>query len=314
MKKAIYIILFLFILALSGCISSSETYKEQKYELADPNLVGKIVDVKIDREDNITAGETVKANLFVANIGTEKITSETVEIKAKLKTLEDFVSNLYIKTLSDEKKTTTFPVNFSENIEPETVKVLSAYFHTPGEMNNRSMAGNYEFTVILYVNGQKTDSKVYEITLHSGTPREFTPTPTPLKSTSATRTPTPTSPLTPIITEIPTPTPTPTPTPEPVLIATPTGKSVYDRVMGSIFTVSNLNINAGDKVLWDNLDDTKYTIVDMDGKIANITLKEFGKATYIFNATGDYRFGLYYTLMRTAPSVQTINVRVNASQ
>ena len=37
---------------------------------------------------------------------------------------------------------------------------------------------------------------------------------------------------------------------------------------------SLIKIDAGDTLLWDNYDDTslKYTIVEQDGKISNITL------------------------------------------
>ncbi|VVB97459.1 Uncharacterised protein [uncultured archaeon] len=308
MKKILPILVLIVLVISSGCVGPSETTTVPlKFELANPNLVGKIVDMKLDR-DYIIAGEKVTANLFVANTGTEKITKETVEIRAKLKTLDDFLANLYIQTMSEEKKTRTIEVNFDEEILPGTVKTISADFNTVKEMQGRSLAGKYDITIILSVNGQKVDAKVIGITLKSGTPREITPTPTPVP----TPTPTPVPSPTPEITE--TPEPSPTPTPEPVVVATPTGKSIYARVMANKFTEPSKQIYAGDAIMWDNLDEDVYTIAEMDNKIANITLRSGGKTSYTFNTTGTYKFGLYYRLMRDDPSTQTINVKVNTTQ
>lgn len=138
---------------------------------------------------------------------------------------------------------------------------------------------------------------------------------TPIQTPKPTATYTPTSSPTPEI--IGTEMPTSTPTPEPVVVATPTGKIRPTRIKSDTFVEPLIKIDAGDTLLWDNYDDTslKYTIVEQDGKISNITLLPTKKVSYIFNVTGDYRFSLYYQNMRGKnPSQQTIQVRVNASQ
>jgi plastocyanin len=146
------------------------------------------------------------------------------------------------------------------------------------------------------------------VTLNSGTPREFTPTPTPPP------TPTPVPTLIPSITETLAPTPTPTPTPEPVVIATPTGVVNVTRIMSYNFGEPNKQINAGDALQWNNYDDDAFTLVEMNQKMANITVRPGGRTTYIFNTTGTYKFGLFYNRMRGDPKIQTIAVKVNASQ
>jgi len=305
------ILVILIVTALSGCTGSKETtsikttpVEVQRFERPNPNLDAIVTEIKFDRDD-IRAGERVTAELVVANTGTEKITSEKVEIKAKVKTLDDTLANLALKTMSDEKKTREFSLDFDTEIKPGTKEKISAYFNTVKEMEGRSLAGTYDVTITLYVNGQKIEARTLPITLLSGEPRVFTSTPTP----SPTPTPTPTP--VPTITVTATPTPTPTPT---VVVATPTGKLVSARVMSSILYPTSLQINAGDEVVWDNRDeDISYTIAEMDKKIGNITLPADGKTNYIFNTTGDYRFGLYYNLMKGAPSIQTISVRINAS-
>ncbi len=305
-KKILPIVLLILIVAFSGCNGPSATSTQQEtFVLANPNINGKIVDVKLDR-DYIIAGEKVTADLTVANTGTEKITEETVEINAKLLTLEDFLANLYIKTMSDEKKTVVFPVNFTEGIEPGAIKTLSAEFNTEKEMQGRSLAGTYELKIILAVNGQKVDSNTRQITLHSGTPREITPVPT--------QTPTPTPSPTPAPTAVETQEPSPTPTPEPTVVATPTGKVNFTKIYNSYFGEPVIKIYAGDTIEWNNIDDITYTLVEKDNKLANITIKDGRRLRFNFTQTGDYHFKLTYTGLRTASPEQEIIVTANTSK
>ncbi|MGB8218326.1 MAG: hypothetical protein WCE94_13590 [Candidatus Methanoperedens sp.] len=319
MNKTLPIILIILIAtALSGCTGSNATTsintaqaEVQRFEHTDPNLDATVTEIKFDRND-IRAGEKVTAEIMVLNAGTENITDETVEIKAKVTSLDDTLANMYLKTMSDDKKTGTKTIDFDSKdnpyylIKPGEKKMLSAVFPTEKERQGRSLAGTYDVTITLSANGQKIEARTFPITLLSGETRVFTPTPTP----SPTPTPTPTPTPVPTINA----TPTPTPTPEPVVVATPTGKLVPAKVMNSILYPASLQINGGDEVVWDNRDeDISYTIAEMDKKIGNITLPADGKTKYIFNTTGDYRFGLYYNLMRGAPSTQTISVRINAS-
>lgn len=313
MNKIVPVVLsILIITALSGCFGDEEPAPEEmkKYERTNLNLDGKIVNVKLFPED-ARAGEKVTAELVVANTGTEKIVNETVEIKAKVKTLDDFLANMYLKTMSDDAKTVTITVPFGTEIEPGMNKPISAVFRSEKERQGRSLAGTYEITVILFVNGQWADTKVLPITLSSGTPREFTPTPTPSPTPTPTLTPTPT----PTVTETPTPTPTPTPEPTPFVAATPTGKEIFIKLEASRLIPSSVQINAGDKVIWDNYVDDSYTLVEMNNKIANITLRigPGGKTPYIFNTTGDYTFRLYDKYKKPTIGILNVTVRVNAS-
>ncbi len=86
---------------------------------------------------------------------------------------------------------------------------------------------------------------------------------------------------------------TPTYTVEPVVVATPTGIITTLYIKDFRFIEMNVQINPGDEVLWKNKDDDDYKIVELDNKIANITLKYTEKASYIFNRSGSYKFVLY---------------------
>jgi len=310
-KNLLIILLILIAVALSGCMgegSSKGTPIEiQKFDLANPNLDGQIVDVKFDRDD-IRAGEMATPELFIANTGSEKIRNETVEITAKVKTLDDFLANLYLKTMSEEKKTRIMePLNFQTEIKPGTVKSISVKFQTIKEMQGRSLAGTYEITLTLSVNGQKVEARIFPITLHSGEVREITPIPTPLVTPTPSKTPTPAPKIK--ETEIP----VPTPTPEPVVVATPTGKIIPIRIMSDKFAITHIQIDAGDQIQWVNFNPVdNYDIVEMDQKIPKMLLKD--RLSYTFNTTGDYKFGAYYRNMKVDPSIQTVSVRVNASK
>ncbi|HLB71403.1 MAG: hypothetical protein OIN88_01145 [Candidatus Methanoperedens sp.] len=309
MAKTLPIIMILLLAALSGCIgsnSSDENVQEMTFERANLNLDANIVDVKLSPGD-VRAGEKVEAKLVIANTGTEKIVNESIEIKAKVKSLDDFLANLALKFMSDESKTRTFPMDFQEDIQPGSIKPLVADFQTQQELQGKNLAGKYMVTVILSVNGQKVAGKVVPITLLSGKPRDELPNTTSSNVTpTITLTAAPTETLTPEITV------TPTPTPEAVTVSEPTGNTVYLRIMGWKFTESSKEIDAGDKVLWHVLDDDTFTIVEKDRKLPNITVSY--KTTQFFNTTGTYRFSLYYPKMRTEPSTQTITVKLNTSQ
>ncbi|MCX9082004.1 MAG: hypothetical protein OIN83_07385 [Candidatus Methanoperedens sp.] len=308
-KNLLIIVLILIAVALSGCTgegsSKDMSIEVHKFDLADPNLDGKIVDVKFDRDD-IRAGEIALPELFIANTGSEKIINETVEITAKVMTLDDTLANLYLKTLSDEKKTRIIdPINFQTEIKPGAVKSLSVKFQTIKEMQGRSLAGTYEINITLSVNGQKVEARVFPITLQSGEVREIKPSPTPIVTPLATPTPAPK------IKE--TENPIPTPTPEAVVVATPTGRIIPIKVINDKFGVTNIKIDAGDEVQWVNFNPIdNYDIVEMDKKIPTMLLKD--RISYVFTTTGDYKFGAYYRNMKVDPSIQTISVRVNASK
>ncbi|MCZ7356741.1 MAG: hypothetical protein O8C66_12770 [Candidatus Methanoperedens sp.] len=312
MNRPLICLLLLLAVALSGCTGSSTTTENgpaqmQKIEHANANLDGKIVDVKFFPTD-ARAGEVVTAELIVANTGTEVIKNESVDIKVKLKTLDDFMANMYLKTMSDEKKTRTLePLDFDTEIQPEMNKPISAVFHTVQEMQGRSLAGTYEITINLSVNREKVESNIFPITLHSGTIREFTPIPTP----SPTPTPIPTHTPTPTPTITETETPTPTPTPE--IVATPTGMEKEVRIVATDkFGINQIQINPGDAILFNNREDDTYTLVESDHKMANITVST--RVVQIFNTTGDYHFALIRPQMHTKPSELNVTVRVNASQ
>lgn len=319
MNKNLPIIVLIFLaVALSGCTGSDSSkitsVQVERFDRANLNLDAKIVDVKLEPDD-IRAGEKVTAKLFIANIGSENITNETVEIKAKVITLDDSLANIYLKTMKEENKTWKMPFEFETEIKTETVNTVSATFNTIKEMKGKSLAGTYEITVTLSVNGQKVEAWIKPITLKSGEVRVFTPVPTPI----STPTPTPTKTPMPIFTPVPTPevleivTPAPTPEPTPFVAATPTGKVIQTRIKSDRFVEPKLQIDAGDEILWANYVESDYTIEEVDQKIPIINIRFLGRANYTFYTTGIYNFKLYFKPMRGEPSTQTINVRYNAS-
>ncbi|MCX9085049.1 MAG: hypothetical protein OIN87_09665 [Candidatus Methanoperedens sp.] len=314
MHKNLPIILIIFLaVVFSGC-TGSETSKITavevvRFDRANQDLDAKIVDIKLEPDD-IIAGEKVIAKLDLANTGSEKIITETVDIKAKVKSLDDSIANIYLKTMSDEKKSRYIePIKFETEIEPGTIKTVSASFNTIKEMEGRSLAGIFEITITLTVNGQKTEARVLPVTLKSGTPRVFTSAPTP------TPTPTPAAALAmippdPKITQTAIPKPTPEPTP--YIALSPTGKNTTIFVKDDRYYPSDITIEAGDMVLWVNKVDSDYTLVELDKKIPDMVLR--ARNSYTFSTTGEYRIGLYFKPMRGEPRILTINVRHNASQ
>jgi plastocyanin len=310
MKRLISIILVLIIVALSGCTGqdvSSET-EGQTFDRANLNLDGKMMDIELSPND-VRAGENITAKLVVGNTGTENIISETIEIQAKAISLDDFLANLALKFMSEEKKTMTFTTEFTEEIKPGMIKPLSRVFSTPREMKNRSLAGIYDITVILSVNGQKVEARSIKLKLGSGKPRETSNTEKSAVTPEVTATPTPIVTVTAAPTSMPTP--TPVTVPEAVTVE-PTGKIYVTKITGWKFGETSLTINAGDTLQWHNLDDDTMTLVEVDGKIANQSV--YSRRNYNFTTTGTYRIQMFYSKMREAPPEQVITVKLNTSQ
>jgi len=162
----------------SSLAISTPTTSILKIEPENTNLDAKVVDVKIDHYD-VRAGEKLTTELLIANTGIETITSETVEIKTKIKTLDDTLANMALKTMSEEQKTRNYFMDFNTEIKPGTNGKIAAVLNTIEQMQGRSLAGTYEMTITLSVNGQKVEARIMPLTLKSGTPRVFTPVPTP---------------------------------------------------------------------------------------------------------------------------------------
>lgn len=214
MKRLIPVIIVFLVVVLSGCTgqdSSSET-DGQIFERANPNLNGKMMDIELLPKD-ARAGEKITASLVVGNTGAENVNSETIEIKARARSLDDLLANIALMAMSEQKKTITFSNDYKEDIKPGMIKPLTHVFPTPLELKGRSLSGTYDVTVILSVNGQKVESKSMVLKLRSGKPRDGSNTLADTSSGTVATTPmvTGTVPAT-TVTATPTPTPTPTPT------------------------------------------------------------------------------------------------------
>lgn len=214
MKRLISIVIILMIVAMSGCTDrevSTQT-EGQTFERANLNLDGKMMSIELTPTD-ARAGENITAKLLVSNTGNEIITSETIEIQAKARSLNDFLANLALTAMSNEKKTMTFTTEFTEEIKPQMFKTLTRVFPTPRELKGRNLAGSYDITAILSVNGQRVESKTVKLELGSGVPREIYNTQeqaSTVATTANAATPTPAPAVTADITATPTPTPVPT--------------------------------------------------------------------------------------------------------
>ncbi|HWR26250.1 MAG TPA: hypothetical protein VN316_00050, partial [candidate division Zixibacteria bacterium] len=173
-----------------------------------------------------------------------------------------------------------------------------------------NLAGKYSVMVILSVNGQKVDSRVIQFTLNSGKSKKPNTTQSNASPT-VTVTSAPTSTLTPVPTITSTPAPTPQPTPEAVTVE-PSGIIRVTRIMGYKFGEPSLTIDAGDTLQWYNLDDDTMNLVEVDGKMDNISVSN--RRNINFTTTGKYTFKMYYPKMRVEPPVQVINVILNQSR
>jgi len=181
MKKASKIALILFITAI--VVASAFLYAghdasgpaptptpTQTLPEGHPSIPrARIKTISFDK-DTYYAGDTVVAMLEVENTGDASITSERVDIRATCTRLDDPIANFALNFKSEEERTETYPMEFSELIEPGQTGTLAAAFNTPAEVEvsgtKVSLAGDYNIMVTLSVDGVTVDAKELTLTLH----------------------------------------------------------------------------------------------------------------------------------------------------
>ncbi|HIH44037.1 MAG TPA: hypothetical protein HA257_02835 [Candidatus Methanoperedenaceae archaeon] len=119
----------------------------------------------IDIGNNYRAGDTADARLTFRNIGNVSITQERVVVRATATSLDDFAANLYLKTLSEERRSRTSNFDFDITVEPGSTGMLTASIKTVSQMEGRSLAGKYSVSVTLYANGKREDSQTVSLRL-----------------------------------------------------------------------------------------------------------------------------------------------------
>ena len=164
--KINYITVFMIVMAIalvfstSGCIdedtastldSTTTTVTTTHLETGDSAIDAEIISIVFDK-GNYKAGDKVTAILTVKNTGTVEITSEKIDITAKLIKLEGTAANLALKALSADKKTRSYSMPYKVSIQPGETKELSAVFTTQKELEGISLAGEYDIYIKLYVN------------------------------------------------------------------------------------------------------------------------------------------------------------------
>ena len=132
----------------------------------DPNRPKGQIESVILGKDKYNAGDTVNAEMKVKNTGEVDMTSEKIIITVKCVKLESFGGNMVLKGLSDEEKTEIYTLSFSGVISPGESKTLSAKFDTPEEMSGVSLAGEYDLTLTLKVDGYSLDQEKMNLVLY----------------------------------------------------------------------------------------------------------------------------------------------------
>ena len=183
MKKIFIIVIGLLITAAATSAIFSTGYPEGARECvpaSTPSVVnnagskapsvpsgikGSIESISMDK-DKYYAGDAVVADMQVKNTGIVDVTSECVVISVKCIKLESFAGNMALKGMSEDEKTQTYTIKFSEVLKPGESNKLSATFNTPEEMSGVSLAGEYDLTLSLKLNDRTVDSEKMNLVLH----------------------------------------------------------------------------------------------------------------------------------------------------
>jgi len=128
-------------------------------------LDGRIKGVSFEK-DKYHVGEAVTAGLEIENTGDVDITSERATIKATCTKLSDPLGNALLASMSEEERSRTYAMDFSELINPGQTKMLLASFTTPEKMYGVSLAGDYDILVTLSINGKTIGTTEVKLTLY----------------------------------------------------------------------------------------------------------------------------------------------------
>jgi len=128
-------------------------------------LDGRIKGISFEK-DKYYAGEPVIARMEMENTGTMDITSERATIKVTCTKLNDPLGGALLASMSEEERSRTYTMDFSESIKPGQTKTLSASFAVPEKLYGISLAGDYDILVTLSINGKTIGAMEVKLTLY----------------------------------------------------------------------------------------------------------------------------------------------------
>lgn len=123
--------------------------------------------VKSIDTSKLKLGTPSKATITIFNNGNDAIAKERIIMTATAVKLDNWLANKALKTKSDEDKTETYEMTFTEMIESGESCTLCAEFNLPAKVSGVSIAGIYHATIEVYADDTLIGTKNMDLHLQS---------------------------------------------------------------------------------------------------------------------------------------------------
>ena len=123
--------------------------------------------VKSIDASKLKLGTPSDATITIFNNGNDAVTKERIIMTATAVKLDNWLANKALKTKSDEDKTETYEMTFTETIESGESCMLCARFNLPAKVSGVSIAGIYSATIEVYADDTLIGTKNMDLHLQS---------------------------------------------------------------------------------------------------------------------------------------------------
>jgi len=158
---AAIIIILAIVCSAFGCIGGD---KPSERRPAKPWVPPQRPFVESFDTSQLKLGVPSDAAITICNNGSEIVTKEKIVMTATLVKLDDWKTNLGMKSRSAEEKTKTYTIEFDERIGIGESHELRAKFNLPAKVETKigevSIAGTYHVVIKVYANDELIGEKI----------------------------------------------------------------------------------------------------------------------------------------------------------
>ena len=158
---AAIIIILAIVCSVFGCIGGDKPSEQRPTK---PWVPPQRPFVESVDTSQLKLGVPSDATITIFNNGSEIVTKEKIVMTATLVKLEDWKTNLGMKSRSDEEKTETYTIEFDERIGIGESRELCAEFNLPAKVETKigkvSIAGTYHVVIEVYANDELIGEKI----------------------------------------------------------------------------------------------------------------------------------------------------------
>ena len=158
---AAIIIIFTIACSVFGCIGDDKPSEQRSTKPWVPPQRPYVESVDTSQ---LKLGVPSDATITIFNNGNETVTKEKIVMTATLVKLDDWKTNIGVKSMSAEEKTETYTLEFDERIDSGESHELRAKFNLPAKVETKigkvSISGTYHVAVKVYANNKLIGEKI----------------------------------------------------------------------------------------------------------------------------------------------------------